>query len=53
LEHSVGSIFISHLNKKNNWEEIFGLFIQAKVWLERNVGQSEGGGTGCEGGMTE
>jgi hypothetical protein len=27
LEHSVGSILMGHLNKKNNWEEMVGVFI--------------------------
>jgi hypothetical protein len=37
------SIFIGHVNKKN-WDEIARVFIQVKVLLQRNLGQSEGEG---------
>jgi len=49
------------VNKKNNWDEIAGVFIQTKVWLKRSLGHSEGEwmgrglclsrGTGCGGAM--
>ena len=29
-----------------NWDEIVGVFIREKVWLENSLSQSEGGGTG-------
>jgi len=32
------------LNKKNKWDEIARVFIQVKVLLQINLGQSEGGG---------
>jgi hypothetical protein len=38
------SIFIDHLNKKNNLGKMVAMFIQVKVWLKIRVGQSEAGG---------
>ena len=43
-ECSIFSLFIGHLNKKDNWDKMVGIFIQVKVCLKRSVGQSEGGG---------
>jgi hypothetical protein len=34
------------LNKKNNWDEIAGVFIQVKVYLKRSLGQLEWGRMG-------
>ena len=45
-EPSVCSFFIGRVNKKNNWDEIARVFIKVKVLLQRNLGQSEGGGMG-------
>jgi hypothetical protein len=39
---TLGSVFIGHLNRETNWEEMVGVFIQVKVWLKRSLGQSEG-----------
>jgi hypothetical protein len=39
LEHC--SIFISGVSRKNNWDEIVGVFIQEKVWLKNILSQSE------------
>jgi hypothetical protein len=42
-------------SRKNNQDEIVGVFIWEKVWLENSLSQSEGGGacpsteTGCGG----
>jgi len=36
---------IGRVKKKKNWDEIARVFLQVKVWLKRNLGQS-GGGTG-------
>jgi hypothetical protein len=44
LEHNVCSIFIGGVSRKNNRDEIVGLFIQEKVWLENSLSQSEGVG---------
>jgi hypothetical protein len=37
------------VNEKNNWNETARVFIQVKVLLQRDLGQSEGGGIswGC------
>jgi len=45
-EHSVCSIFIGGVSRKNNRYEIAGVFIQEKFWLENSLSQSEGGGMG-------
>jgi hypothetical protein len=42
------SILIGRVKKKKNWEEIARVFLQVKAWLKRNLGQSEGEGTGEE-----
>jgi hypothetical protein len=34
------------VKKKNNWDEIAGVFLQVNVRLKRNLGQSEGEVTG-------
>ena len=39
-------IFIGHVNKKNNLDDIARLFIQVKVKLKRSLDQLEGGGMG-------
>ena len=39
-------MFIGGVSRKNNQDEIFGVFIRQKVWLENSVSRSEGGGTG-------
>ena len=39
------SILIGLVKKKKNWDEIARVFLQVKVWLKRNLGQSEGGVT--------
>ena len=36
----VCSIFIGGLSRKNNWDEIVGVFIQEKVWLKNSLSQS-------------
>jgi len=46
LEDSVCSIFIGSVSRKNSCDEIFGVFLREKVWLENSLSQSEGGGTG-------
>ena len=33
-------------SRKNNRDEIVGVYIPEKVWLENSLSQSEGGGTG-------
>ena len=47
-EHSVSS-FLDGVSRKNNQDEIVGVFIREKVWLENSVSQSEGGGWGAGG----
>ena len=42
-KHSVCSIFIGGVSKKNNQDENVGAFIREKVWLENSLSQSEGG----------
>jgi len=32
---SIYSIFIGGVSRKNNLDEIFGVFIRGKVWLEK------------------
>jgi len=43
-EHSVCSIFVGGTSRKYNRDEIVGVFIREKVWLENSLSQSEGGG---------
>ena len=45
-EHSVSSIFIGRVSRNNNLNEIVGVFIGEKVWLEKSLSQSEGGWQG-------
>jgi hypothetical protein len=45
-EHSVCSFFIGGVSRKNNREEIVGVFIRVKVWLKNSLSQSAGGTTG-------
>jgi hypothetical protein len=45
-KHSVCSIFIGGVSRKNNWYEIVDVFIQERVWFENSPSQSEGGGMG-------
>jgi len=45
-EHSVCSIFIGGVSRKNNWDEIIGVFTREKVWFEKSLSQSRGGATG-------
>ena len=45
-EHSVCSVFIGGVSRKNNQDEIVGVFIQEKVWFKNSLSQSEGGGMG-------
>jgi hypothetical protein len=40
-EHSACSIFIGGVSRKNNWDEIVGIFIREKVWLENSLSQSK------------
>jgi len=40
------SIFISGVSRKNNWNKFARVFIQAKLWLKKNLSQLEGGGGG-------
>jgi hypothetical protein len=47
------SILIGRVKKKKNWDEVAGVYLQVKVWLKRNLGQSEGGGTGTGRGRVE
>jgi len=39
------SVFIGNVSRKNNRDEIVGVFIREKVWLENSLSQSEGGWT--------
>jgi len=39
--NTVCSIFISGVSRKNNWDEIVGLFIQEKIWLKNILSQPE------------
>ena len=57
-EHSVCSVFIGGVIRKNNRDYIAWVFVQVKFWLENNLSQSDGGqmgrgcpsrGTGCSG----
>ena len=43
------SNFIRGVSKKNNGDEIFGVFIRERVWLENNLSQSEVGGRKWQG----
>jgi hypothetical protein len=43
-------MFIGSVSRKNNQDEIVGVFIREKVWLENSLNQPEGGGWG--GGMS-
>ena len=45
-EHSVCSFFIGGVSRKNNREEIVGVFIRVKVRLKNSLSQSDGGTTG-------
>jgi len=45
-EHSVCSIFISGVIRKNNRDDIAWVFIQVKFWLKNSLSQSDGGWTG-------
>ena len=40
------SIFIGCVSRKNNRDEIVGVFIWEKVWFKEGLSQSGGGGTG-------
>jgi len=42
----VSSIFIGGVSRKNKRDEIGGVLIWEKVWLENSLSQSEGGGMG-------
>ena len=42
FRNTVCSIFIGHVNNKNNWNKIARVFIRVKVWLKRSLGQLEG-----------
>ena len=42
------SIFIGAASRKNNRDEIVGVFAQEKVWLKNSLSQMEGGGKGTE-----
>jgi hypothetical protein len=46
LEHSACSLFIGGVSRKNNRDEIVGVFIHEKIQLKDSLSQSEGGGTG-------
>lgn len=39
------------VNRKNNWDEVVGVFKQETFWLENSLNQLEEGGTGT--GMSE
>ena len=43
-EHSVCYIFIGLVNKKNNLDQISGVFLQVKIGFKRSLRQLEGGG---------
>jgi hypothetical protein len=43
-ERSVCSIFLGSISRKNNRDEIVGVFIWERVWLKNSLSQSEGGG---------
>jgi hypothetical protein len=38
------SIFIGSVSRKNNRDEIVGVFMLEKVWFENSLSQLEGGG---------
>jgi hypothetical protein len=42
------SIFIGSVRRKNNQDEIVGVFLQEKGWLENSLSQLEVGGSGRE-----
>jgi hypothetical protein len=46
-EHSFSSIFIGGIRRKNNRDEIVGVFKRENVWLENSLIQSQGGGRGA------
>jgi len=46
LEHPVCSICIDSVSRKNTLDEIVGVFLWEKVWLENSQIQSEGGAMG-------
>jgi hypothetical protein len=43
FQNTVCFIFIGGISRRNNRDEIVGVFIWEKVWLENNLSQSEGG----------
>jgi len=49
-EHSVSSIFIGGVSRKNNWEEIAIVLVKVNVWLKivranrKDLGGGRGGG---------
>jgi len=40
------SIFIGGVSRKNNWDDIVGVFIWENLWLENNLSQTGVGATG-------
>jgi hypothetical protein len=44
FRNTVYSISIGGVSRKNSRDEIFGVFIREKVWLENSLSQLEGGG---------
>jgi hypothetical protein len=48
FQNTVCSMFTGGVSRKNNWDEIVGVLIREKVWLENSLSQSGGGGTGRE-----
>jgi hypothetical protein len=46
LEHTVCSIFIVLVKKKNKWDEITRIFIQVEIYLKRSLGQLDREGMG-------
>jgi hypothetical protein len=43
FRNSVCSSFIGDVSRKNNRDDIVGVFIREKVWLKNSLSQSEGG----------
>jgi hypothetical protein len=46
FRNTLCSIFIDGVSRKNNRDDIVGLFIGGKVWLENRLSQPERDGTG-------
>jgi hypothetical protein len=42
--NTLSSIFVGSVSRKDNQDEIVGIFLWEKVWLENSLNQSDGGG---------